>query len=395
MNKEKKTSKLSYLIETIMFLTYAFFAVNWIAGSTLTPEIMKHFGLTEFSQATLISNAVTVAKIIGNFAAASVLNKLYPKKSIGLGSILIVIGSLIAIFAPAYMIFVIGRFIMGFGGALYVVYFSPVVIEYFSKEDRPTINSLNTVCYNIGSILALILVSPVLSHFNNWKHSLLFFAGISFILFILWLIFGRDFEISHDSSKKYSLKDGLKEPIAWIMPISYFGHLTLYMVMLNIFPVSDLSPIDPKTISTLFAIGGVVGTVIAIILSKKLKKRVPIIKICTIALSVMAIFMLRTKNGLLASVLAFSMGVLMYIPLTSFVTIPQELPNMTPARLTQIMSIFWAVVYLLETIAFYIVGILIDKFSYEVGLYFAVILSFSFFIGSFFLPETSKYKDNN
>lgn len=391
MNKNK-TNKLSYLIETIMFFSYAFFAVNWIAGSTLTPEIMKHFSITEFSQATLISNAVTVAKIIGNFLAASILNKLYPKKSIGFGSILIVIGSLIAIFAPTYFLFVIGRFIMGFGGALFVVYFSPVVIEYFSESDRPLINSLNTVCYNIGSILALLLVSPVLKYFNNWKYSLLFFAGISFILFIFWLIFGKDFEIVDKSKGKYTLKDGLKEKIAWVMPLSYFGHLTLYMVMLNIFPISNLSPIDPKNISTLFAVGGVIGTIIAIILSKKLKKRVPIIKICTFLLSILAIFMIKSSNGLIASIFAFFMGVLMYVPLTSFVTIPQELPDMTPARLTQIMSIYWAVVYLLETIAFYFVGVLIDKFSYEVGLYFTIALSFSFFIGSFFLPETSKYK---
>ena len=391
MNKNK-TNKLSYLIETIMFFSYAFFAVNWIAGSTLTPEIMKHFSITEFSQATLISNAVTVAKIIGNFLAASILNKLYPKKSIGFGSILIVIGSLIAIFAPTYFLFVIGRFIMGFGGALFVVYFSPVVIEYFSESDRPLINSLNTVCYNIGSILALLLVSPVLKYFNNWKYSLLFFAGISFLLFIFWLIFGKDFEIVDKSKGKYTLKDGLKEKIAWVMPLSYFGHLTLYMVMLNIFPISNLSPIDPKTISTLFAVGGVIGTIIAIILSKKLKKRVPIIKICTFLLSILAIFMIKSSNGLIASIFAFFMGVLMYVPLTSFVTIPQELPDMTPARLTQIMSIYWAVVYLLETIAFYFVGVLIDKFSYEVGLYFTIALSFSFFIGSFFLPETSKYK---
>lgn len=391
MNKNK-TNKLSYLIETIMFFSYAFFAVNWIAGSTLTPEIMKHFSITEFSQATLISNAVTVAKIIGNFLAASILNKLYPKKSIGFGSILIVIGSLIAIFAPTYFLFVIGRFIMGFGGALFVVYFSPVVIEYFSESDRPLINSLNTVCYNIGSILALLLVSPVLKYFNNWKYSLLFFAGISFILFIFWLIFGKDFEIVDKSKGKYTLKDGLKEKIAWVMPLSYFGHLTLYMVMLNIFPISNLSPIDPKTISTLFAVGGVIGTIIAIILSKKLKKRVPIIKICTFLLSILAIFMIKSSNGLIASIFAFFMGVLMYVPLTSFVTIPQELPDMTPARLTQIMSIYWAVVYLLETIAFYFVGVLIDKFSYEVGLYFTIALSFSFFIVSFFLPETSKYK---
>ncbi len=281
---------------------------------------------------------------------------------------------------------------MGFGGALFVVYFSPVVIEYFSESDRPLINSLNTVCYNIGSILALLLVSPVLKYFNNWKYSLLFFAGISFILFIFWLIFGKDFEIVDKSKGKYTLKDGLKEKIAWVMPLSYFGHLTLYMVMLNIFPISNLSPIDPKTISTLFAVGGVIGTIIAIILSKKLKKRVPIIKICTFLLSILAIFMIKSSNGLIASIFAFFMGVLMYVPLTSFVTIPQELLDMTPARLTQIMSIYWAVVYLLETIAFYFVGVLIDKFSYEVGLYFTIALSFSFFIGSFFLPETSKYK---
>lgn len=77
----------------------------------------------------------------------------------------------------------------------------PVVIEYFSPEDRPLINSLNTVCYNVGSILALLLVSPVLRYFNNWKHSLLFFAGISLILFVLWLIFGKDFEIT-DKTKE-------------------------------------------------------------------------------------------------------------------------------------------------------------------------------------------------
>lgn len=68
--------------------------------------------------------------------------------------------------------------------------------------------------------------------------------------------------------KKIHLKAWFERKIAWVMPLSYFGHLTLYMVMLNIFPISNLSPIDPKTISTLFAVGGVVGTVIAVILSK-------------------------------------------------------------------------------------------------------------------------------
>ena len=78
--QSKNGSSRAVIIEIIMFFTYAFFAVNWIAGSTLTPEIMNHFGLTEFASATFISNAITIAKIIGNFLAASLLNKLLPDR---------------------------------------------------------------------------------------------------------------------------------------------------------------------------------------------------------------------------------------------------------------------------------------------------------------------------
>lgn len=90
------------LIEAIMFCTYALFAVNWIAGTTLTPEIMKYFRLDSFMSATFISNAITVAKIIGNFCAAAILIKFMPKKAIAIGSGMIVFGSALAILAPQY-----------------------------------------------------------------------------------------------------------------------------------------------------------------------------------------------------------------------------------------------------------------------------------------------------
>ncbi|WP_082146016.1 MFS transporter [Megasphaera cerevisiae] len=149
-------SKRANFIELVMFFTYAFFAVSWIAGSTLTPQIMKYFQLDSFLSATLISNSVTAAKIIGNFCAAGILTRLLPKKAIGLGSLLILAGSIMAILAPQYWGFVIGRFIMGFGGAVYVVYFSPVVIHYFSPETRPTVNALNSVAYNVGGMLVCV-----------------------------------------------------------------------------------------------------------------------------------------------------------------------------------------------------------------------------------------------
>ena len=144
--KSKSTSTFyAYTIEAILFLTYSFFAVNWIAGSTLTAQIAQTFGVDSGASSSFVSNAVTIAKIIGNFMAAYILTKLLPKKSIGLGSLLIFGGSLIAVFAQSYPMFIIGRFIMGFGGAVFVIYFAPVVKHYNKPKQLPTINELNII----------------------------------------------------------------------------------------------------------------------------------------------------------------------------------------------------------------------------------------------------------
>ena len=183
-----------------MFFTYAFFAVNWIAGSTLTPQIMEFFNLKTFASATFISNAITLAKIIGNFLAAGILAKLFPKKAIGLGSLLIVAGSVLAIFAPS-MALLLGV-CHGFGGALYVVYFSPVVIHYFSPEKRPAVNAINGVAYNVGGVIAMVIVGPVIAWLKTWQYSMGFFAIISAILLIIWPIIGQDFDLNSGAGKE-------------------------------------------------------------------------------------------------------------------------------------------------------------------------------------------------
>ena len=61
---------------------------------------------------------------------------------------------------------------MGFGGALYVVYFSPVVIHYFESKKRLTVNALNGAPYNFGGIVAMVIVGPVIIWLKNWQYSM-------------------------------------------------------------------------------------------------------------------------------------------------------------------------------------------------------------------------------
>ena len=389
----KISSGRAVLIETIMFFTYAFFAVNWIAGSTLTPQIMDYFKLKTFASATFISNAITIAKIVGNFMAAGILIKLFPKKAIGLGSGLIVAGSVLAVLAPQYWIFVLGRFFMGFGGALYVVYFSPVVIHYFAPEKRPTVNALNGVAYNVGGIIAMLIVGPVIRWLETWQYSMAFFAAVSGVLFLAWPAVGQDFELNRSSgtvAEKYTAGDALKDKFNWFFPLTYSGLLTFYIVLLNIFPISGTTAINSKTLSTLVAFGGVAGSILAILLARVFFRRLPVIRWSGLAMTLFGVLMFHTDNGTLSMVAAFAIGVFMFLPITSLVMIPQELPNMTPAKLTTIMGLFWALSYIIESVVYYLIGVVLDKSGYSAGLTIALVMSATFFLGSFLLPETGR-----
>ena len=100
-----------YLVETILFVSYLLFGINWIIGTLFTREIMDFFGLEGYSQATMISNAITVAKIIGNLVAAWILIKLKPKWAVGLGMACMVSGTILSALVASYPLFVLMRFI--------------------------------------------------------------------------------------------------------------------------------------------------------------------------------------------------------------------------------------------------------------------------------------------
>lgn len=393
MMSNQKNTKRAYIIESIMFLTYVFFGVNWIVGTTLTPEIIEYFNLNSFASATFVSNAITIAKILGNLIAANILYKLFPKKAIGLASFSIFLGSLVAIIAPSYFIFTLGRFIMGFGGALYIVYFNPVIIHYFTEDKRPVLNTLNNACYNIGSIVALIMVGPVVAWLENWKLSMLFFAMISFVLFLLWLVFGEDFEIFKKNEEKHSIRSELKYKFNWILPITYAGRLTLYLVLLTIFPISGLSVLNARHLSALMATGGLIGSFLAMMIAKKSERRLPVIRFSGIGMPIFGAILLLTNSVTIEIIASLAVGIFVYLPLTSLFTIPQELEGMTISKLTAVMSLFWSISYIFETIAYYSIGRVIDSQGYLAGLFIAVVLSSTCFIGSFLLPETGLKKN--
>ncbi|GMG87928.1 MFS transporter [Biformimicrobium ophioploci] len=388
-----------YLIEILMFVSYALFAASWVSGAIVTPEIQAEFGEAGLANATWGSNAITIAKIIGNLAAAAILMKLGTRIAFSIALILIAAGG-VGAFAGSYDTWVISRLLLGLGGALVIVYFSPLVLHYFSPEERPTINGINAAAFNTGNLLALTSTGVLLTVLGSWQNLMLTYGIATAALLVLWWLASENIPLSRNADNKetehYGYKDGLKDPVNWWLPLAYCGVLFCYIAIFALFPLIDGFAVKSTHLSAVMIAAGMFGTVAGIIATKKLARRIPVLRYSGLALTLFAAAMVLVREPVLAYSAAALAGFFMFLPMTALVTLPQELPGMTPARITVIFAMFWSVSYLIETGLMYGAGLLADSTGQPaMAAYFAVICSASLFVFSFALPETGKVVTKN
>jgi len=377
-----------YLVEAIVFSSYVLFAMAWVGGTVSMGNIMSSFSLDSMASASFISGAVTFAKIIGTFLAAYVAIKLGIKCALFCSCLLVATG----IFTPlatGYEVLLISRFLMGLGGALMIVYFNPIVMKWFSIEERPTVNGLNAVAFNVGTAIVLWSMSSINDLTGGWENSLIWFSSASLLLAILWLFVEyetNEQEAPTNSESKqndYNYFDGLKDKFNWAYAFCYSGLLAFYICLFTFYPKAGI-------VASKWVIGfGIVGTIAGMIYSKKITRRLPIIRWSGLVQTLTIVGLSFSSDGTIQTLCAIVLGFFIFFPITALISIPHELSDMTSGRITVVFSLFWSISYLFATIALWFFGYLVDLYSGSFTGAFMLItaVSTSFFIGSFMLPE--------
>ncbi|WP_043320083.1 MFS transporter [Microbulbifer sp. HZ11] len=382
-----------YLLEILMFSAYALFAASWVSGAILTPAIQSSFGEEGFANATWGSNVITIAKIVGNLAAAALLMRLGAKRAFAIAIILIAAGGFGAL-AGSYGGWLMSRLALGLGGALAIVYFAPVVLHYFAAEERPLINGINAAAFNTGNLLALLTTTTLLSWLGSWQSVVVLYGVMVLALGVLWWLTAENFSLSGGGDKpaeEYGFKQGAKEGFNWWLPLAYCGVLFCYIAVFALFPLIDGFAVASHHLSAVMIAAGMVGTVAGIIVTKRFPLRLPVLRFGGLALVIFAALMVTSRDPIIAYTAAALAGFCMFLPMTALVTLPQELPGMTPAKITVTFAMFWSISYGVETVLMYGAGLLADITGEPAtAAYFAVACSASLFVFSFLLPESGK-----
>ena len=124
-----------YFMLAVLWLAYVTFAMNWVAGSSLTPQIMDTFfgGPVDPIIAQVVNYSITTARVFANILAAVIIMKLGPKKAAGTGIGLLIMG-LVAIYLPNYWAYTAARMVMAVGGSMVIVYMNPFVAHYIQIQ---------------------------------------------------------------------------------------------------------------------------------------------------------------------------------------------------------------------------------------------------------------------
>lgn len=378
-------------IETLLFLAYSFFSASWMVGSIVTPDMVSEFGGTDLPSS--VNNAISAAKILGNFVAAWILVKLGPKKTVAFSCLLIC-----AVVAGAYStglyFFVLTRFLLGFGGAVLMICMTPYVVYCFEPKHHSLFIGLNNAGPNTGNLIGLLTITPVRAWLGDWRAVILFYGVFSVVFLVGWLIVGKDYPITPQEPKKDSLegqvyryRDGFKEPFLYQFLLTMTGRLVLYTVMLYLFPLNPDFTVDSQFISMMIALTGIPGTIIGIILSKKLKRQIYLFRFSGVAQSALFFLMILTKSPTVATASAILLGFVVFISTPSLFTLPTRLPGATPQKVAVILTIYWAAAYSLQMLVYAWVVRLVNTTGWYAAMIFTAIYSLTFLVGTFVLPD--------
>jgi MFS family permease len=398
MMETSNDRKKGYFMMAVLWLAYVTFAMNWVAGSSLTPQITKTFfgGPVDPLISQLVNYSITTARVFANILAAVVLMKMGPKKAAGVAIGLLMMG-LVAIYLPNYWAYTVARMVMAVGGSMVIVYMNPVVAHYVTNSKvKLRINAANTVTYNVGAFIVSILFALFSNKMvENWRLTLTFFASLTILFFIGWLWKAENFETIENNggeAEAYGYKDALKDGFLWRYGLAFASFLTLYVLSLVSFKAifEQYTLLNGSVTNLLISGFGILGLFAGIRIGNKGVPRKPaliwsgIVMVGTFAIALV----LANKLPLVSYVLLSVSGFAMYIQYPIFMNLPHEFKGMTSQRLTIMFGLFWALAYAGQTIATIIWSYILGTKGYVPAMIFFIAASsvYIFLVATF--PET-------
>jgi len=149
------------------FLAFVAYAYSFQSMPPLLSHVASEFGVSN-SQVGLLMSIAVVPGIVLALPTGFIVNR-YGFRLLGfMSTLLVAVGSLITASANSFALALLGRFVLGVGGAFIVVGTPAVVSQWFDRKDLGKAMGFYSINMPVATILAFPAATFLAQGYNDW-----------------------------------------------------------------------------------------------------------------------------------------------------------------------------------------------------------------------------------
>lgn len=258
----------------------------WLNFAPLIAMLQQRYGVSEF-EASLPTLVFPLFYVVLSLHAGSMVDHRGFKFTVGLGSIVMAVSSLIRVY-DAYWAVLAGQIGIAIGQPYVMNGISKLVGDWFEEEETALATGLGTVGMFVGCALGMAL-SPLLVGIN-YEFAMLVFAAITIVSTLAFFKFAQERgEVGGHLTQKTGLAEirGLLRNqqlvrvfVLSFLGLGFFNGLTTWLE--GILAPNGISADEAGLIGGVFIVGGIAGAILIPALSDKFHMRKPFLLGCLI-----------------------------------------------------------------------------------------------------------------
>ena len=409
----KKVESYRWVVWTILAATYVFVTFHRMGTGVVKNELQEAFniGTAQFAN---IGSMYFYAYFIMQIPSGILADKLGPKKTVFMFSILAAIGSVMFGLAPNIYVAYFGRFLVGIGVSVVFVCLIKIQSRWFYSRNFGLMIGFAGLAANLGAIIAqtpLLIATRTI----GWRNTFIY-MGIAMIFFaILTKLFVKDDPtdmglpgmdvlenrpaVNANIKVGESLKSVLLNKRTWTISLTYIGLYTGYVVLMGTYGVSflvqkyNLEQVQAANFIIAAIVGSAVSGIVVGYVSDRIKNRkMPIVLLNVINLICWIVFIYVKMPVQMLTPFLFVFGFAMSV-FTMCWTVGNEVNDM---RLSGIATgVVNCIGFLGAAVVPVVMGNIIDKYSdipqvgYDKAFLVLIALVAISTVASFFTTETN------
>ena len=204
-----------WVILIVTLLAFVAFAFSFQIVPPLIPSILREFNITNAEAGWLMSAVLIPGLLLGVFVS-NLIRRLGAKMTILLSLTLVILGTLSSSAANSYAVLLLGRLILGLGGAIILPTTPSIISQWFDKEELGKAMGIFAVNMPLATIFALPLAGT-LSLGAGWRYAFYLSAAIAIAVTIVFAKLFKEKPITYN--KDNSIRKALRNIEIWKVAI--------------------------------------------------------------------------------------------------------------------------------------------------------------------------------